>query len=89
MLTAFLRAFRTPDLRRKLLFTLFIVAVFRLGFALPTPGISEKAVNACLNKVNQSGSQVGLFQLVNLFRDRKSTRLNSSHSLPSRMPSSA
>ena len=67
MLTAFLRAFRTPDLRRKLLFTLFIVAVFRLGFALPTPGISEKAVNACLNTVNKSGGQVGLFQLVNLF----------------------
>jgi preprotein translocase subunit SecY len=67
MLTAFTQAFRTPDLRRKLLFTLFIIAVFRLGFALPTPGISEKAVNACLNTVSQSGSQVGLFQLVNLF----------------------
>ena len=49
MLTAFLRAFRTPDLRKKLLFTLFIIAVFRLGSALPTPGISEKAVHACLN----------------------------------------
>ena len=67
MLTAFTQAFRTPDLRRKLLFTLFIVAVFRLGFALPTPGISEKAVNACLNTVNQNGGQAGLFQLVNLF----------------------
>ena len=48
MLTAFLRAFRTPDLRRKLLFTLFIIAVFRLGAALPTPGISEKAVTSCI-----------------------------------------
>jgi preprotein translocase subunit SecY len=66
MLTAFLRAFRTPDLRKKLLFTLFIVAVFRLGASLPTPGISEKAVNACLNVVSKSGS-AGLFQLVNLF----------------------
>ena len=35
MLTAFIRAFRTPDLRKKLLFTLFIIAVFRLGAALP------------------------------------------------------
>jgi preprotein translocase subunit SecY len=66
MLTAFLRAFRTPDLRKKLLFTLFIVAVFRLGASLPTPGISEKAVNSCLNVVARSGS-AGLFQLVNLF----------------------
>jgi preprotein translocase subunit SecY len=46
MLTAFLRAFRTPDLRRKLLFTIFIIGVFRLGSTLPTPGISVKAVNA-------------------------------------------
>src|ERR1700735_5219239 len=66
MLTAFLQAFRTPDLRKKLLFTLFIIAVFRLGCSLPTPGISEKAVNACLNVASTSGS-AGLFQLVNLF----------------------
>jgi preprotein translocase subunit SecY len=65
MLTGFLRAFRTPDLRRKLLFTLFIIAVFRLGAALPTPGISEKAVNACIGAATKSGSSV--FQLVNLF----------------------
>src|ERR1700733_11683769 len=68
MLTAFLRAFRTPDLRKKLLFTLFIIAVFRLGASLPTPGISEKAVNACLNVVNsQQGNGANLFSLVNLF----------------------
>ncbi len=42
MLTAFVRAFRTPDLRKKLLFTIFIIAMFRLGASLPTPGISEK-----------------------------------------------
>ena len=65
MLTAFLRAFRTPDLRRKLLFTIFIIAVFRLGAALPVPGISEKAVNQCLGKASTTGGSV--FALVNLF----------------------
>ena len=65
MLTAFLRAFRTPDLRRKLLFTIFIIAVFRLGAALPTPGISEKAVHTCTGLATKSGS--GVFALVNLF----------------------
>src|SRR5215472_2873052 len=65
MLTGFLRAFRTPDLRRKLLFTVFIIGVFRLGAALPTPGISEKAVNACIGIASQHGGSV--FQLVNLF----------------------
>jgi preprotein translocase subunit SecY len=65
MLTGFLRAFRTPDLRRKLLFTLFMIAVFRLGASLPTPGISEKNVHICTGLASRSGSSV--YQLVNLF----------------------
>jgi preprotein translocase subunit SecY len=64
MLTGFLRAFRTPDLRRKLLFTVFIIAMFRLGAALPIPGVSEHNVSVCLNQASSSGG--GLFQLVNL-----------------------
>jgi preprotein translocase subunit SecY len=66
MLTAFLRAFRTPDLRRKLLFTLFIIVVFRLGSTLPCPGVSVKAVNSAINTVN-SGASANIYQLVNLF----------------------
>jgi preprotein translocase subunit SecY len=65
MLTGFLRAFRTPDLRRKLLFTVFIIGIFRLGAALPTPGISEKNVHFCVGLAAQSGGSV--YQLVNLF----------------------
>jgi preprotein translocase subunit SecY len=65
MLTGFIRAFRTPDLRRKLLFTIFMIAVFRLGASLPTPGISEKNVAFCTGLAAQSGSSV--YQLVNLF----------------------
>ncbi len=61
MLTAFYQAFRTPDLRKKLLFTLFIIVIFRFGSSLPTPGVSQKAVSACLN-VKQSG----VLGLVNL-----------------------
>jgi preprotein translocase subunit SecY len=66
MLTGFLRAFRTPDLRRKLLFTLFIIAMFRLGASLPTPGISQKNVNTCLDIAATSSNGGGVFQLVNL-----------------------
>src|SRR6266849_4374557 len=65
MLTGFIRAFRTPDLRRKLLFTLFIIAVFRLGASLPTPGISEKNVNFCTGLASKSGGSV--YALINLF----------------------
>jgi preprotein translocase subunit SecY len=71
MLTAFIRAFRTPDLRKKLLFTVFIVAVFRLGQQLPTPGVSQKAVQTCL--AVSKGSN--LFQLLNLFSGNGITKL--------------
>jgi preprotein translocase subunit SecY len=55
MLTAFIRAFRTPDLRKKLLFTLGIIALFRFGSALPAPGISQPNVSYCANVASQSG----------------------------------
>src|SRR5581483_9935017 len=65
MLTGFLRAFRTPDLRRKLLFTVFIIGIFRLGAALPVPGISEKAGHPCVGLASAQGGSV--YQLINLF----------------------
>ena len=46
MLGAFANAFRTPDLRRKLLFVLLIIAIFRLGSQIPTPGVHVSNVHA-------------------------------------------
>jgi preprotein translocase subunit SecY len=66
VLTAFARAFRTPDLRRKILFSLAIMALFRLGSFIPTPGVSFSAVQKCVNLTKNSDS-TGLYQLVNLF----------------------
>ena len=63
MLSAFAQAFRTPDLRRKLLFTLFIMAMFRLGSFIPTPGVDSQAVTKCLAQQ----SDASLLDLVNLF----------------------
>src|SRR6202161_2518835 len=74
MLTAFLRAFRTPDLRKKLLFTLGILALFRFGAAIPTPGISEKAVTFCTGLEKRSAA--GVYQLVNLFSGGALLRLS-------------
>jgi preprotein translocase subunit SecY len=62
MLTAFYQAFRTPDLRKKLLFTLFIIVIFRLGASLPTPGVSETAVAGCFS----GATKAGILGLVNL-----------------------
>ena len=63
MLTAFARAFRTPDLRKKLLFTLAVIALFRLGSLIPTPGVSYPNVQQCLS-LSKGNSLLGL---VNMF----------------------
>ena len=53
MLSAFTQAFRTPDLRAKLLFTLGIMALFRLGSILPAPGVhyGEGRLAECLTQL--------------------------------------
>jgi preprotein translocase subunit SecY len=58
------RIFRTPDLRRKIGFTLGIVALFRLGSFIPAPFVDFGNVQTCL-AANQGTS--GLYELVNLF----------------------
>ncbi|MFC7406586.1 preprotein translocase subunit SecY [Georgenia alba] len=63
MLGAFVQAFRTPDLRRKLLFTLGIMALFRLGTFIPAPGVSYRNVQQCL----EAGGTADLLGMVNLF----------------------
>ncbi|MEU2621108.1 preprotein translocase subunit SecY [Streptomyces sp. NPDC007157] len=64
MLTAFARAFRTPDLRKKLLFTLGIIVVYRVGTHIPIPGVNYQAVQQCVKEA--SGNQ-GLFGMINMF----------------------
>jgi preprotein translocase subunit SecY len=63
VLTAFARAFRTPDLRRKLLFTLAMIGLYRLGSVVPGPGVSYVAIQKCLDQVQGDS----LYGLVNLF----------------------
>jgi preprotein translocase subunit SecY len=64
LFSAVIRAFRTPDLRRKLLFTLFIIGIFRMGSFIPAPFVNYGNVQQCL-QATQSTS--GLYELVNLF----------------------
>ena len=63
MLSAFGMAFKTPDLRKKIFFTLSIMALFRFGSVVPTPGVSYSNVKQCIDQA-QGG---GLFGLINLF----------------------
>ncbi|MCM6776062.1 preprotein translocase subunit SecY [Nocardia sp. CDC159] len=66
MLSAFVSAFRTPDLRRKILFTLGLIVLYRIGATLPSPGVDYKAVRHCIDVVS-GGDSAGIYQLINLF----------------------
>jgi preprotein translocase subunit SecY len=63
VLRAFATAFRTPDLRRKLLFVLGIIVLFRLGSQVPAPGVDVANVQTCIEGVEDSG----VYNLINLF----------------------
>ena len=47
MLEKFLNIFRIPDLRKRVLFTLGILAVYRLGAFIPTPGMNTAQLERC------------------------------------------
>ena len=66
-LSAFASAFRTPDLRNKLLFTMGILALYRLGAVTPTPGIDYGAAQSCIASVEGNS----LYGLINLFSRRR------------------
>lgn len=66
MLSAFGNVWKSPDLRKKLLFTLMILAIFRAGSVIPTPNVNLEAVDRC-RALAESGAQAGLYSMINLF----------------------
>jgi preprotein translocase subunit SecY len=60
MLQAAINAFRLPDLRKKLLFTLGILIIYRLAASIPVPNVDP-------NALKQLTSQYQIFQLLSLF----------------------
>ena len=66
MLSAFRNAFKIPELRGKILFTVAIIAVYRLGSHLPVPGVDFNAVQNYLRNPAANDPN-GAFTLINLF----------------------
>ena len=62
-ISAFGAALRTPDLRKKILFTLGLLAIYRLGSVLPTPGVDYAAIQRCIDVVQDNS----VYALINLF----------------------
>ena len=75
MLGAFASAFRTPDLRKKLLFTLGMLTLYRLGASIPTPNTDTTAINSCIKSAAQ-GANANIYSLINLFSGGALLRLS-------------
>ncbi len=64
MLTALFNAFKIPDIRRKLMFTVLIIGVYRVGSWIPAPGVDVDILRVA---TGASGSAGGLVGILNVF----------------------
>jgi preprotein translocase subunit SecY len=62
-LNAFANVFRIAELRSRLAYTLALLAVYRIGIFINTPGVDRAAMNAFMDAQKQSGGLVSLFNL--------------------------
>ena len=69
MFSAFLNIFRVPELRNKILFTLGLLAVYRIGFYVPLPGIDQTELSQHFEnmKAPAGGGASGVEQLTEYF----------------------
>lgn len=74
MIQAFINTFKVPDLRKKILVTFAVIAVYRFGSFIPTPGIDGAKLAQFFENLarNQGGT---LFGVMNLFSGGAMTRL--------------
>jgi preprotein translocase subunit SecY len=59
--------FRVPELRNKVLFTLFMLAIYRIGFHVPIPGVDQQAFEDMAKKQSESGAAGRLASYVSIF----------------------
>jgi preprotein translocase subunit SecY len=72
LLSAFINAFKVPDLRKKIFFTLIIIAIYRFGSHVPTPGIDVEAAQRFQQQAEGAG---GVLAFINLFSGGALTQL--------------
>ena len=66
MLSSFVNCFKIPELKKKILFTLGIIVVYRIGCYIPTPGINGAMLAEFFDKMS-SGTQGSILGIMNLF----------------------
>ena len=67
MVSAFLNTVKIPELRRRILFTLAVIVIVRLGAAITTPGVNQAVLQEWFRTSLEQRSGGGLAALFNLF----------------------
>ena len=70
MISAFLNTVKIPELRRRILFTLAVIVIVRLGAAITTPGVNQGVLQEWFRTSLTQRTGGGLAALFNLFSDR-------------------
>ena len=65
-MSAIFQAFKDHDLRRKILITLALMILYRVGAQIPTPGVDYALINSRLEEISQ-GDQATMFSIIGLF----------------------
>ncbi|MFH1360594.1 MAG: preprotein translocase subunit SecY [Candidatus Omnitrophota bacterium] len=67
MLSAFANCFKIPDLKKKILFTIGIIALYRVGCYIPTPGVNGAMLAEFFNTINAKSGGGTIFNIMNMF----------------------
>jgi preprotein translocase subunit SecY len=67
MIDSFINCFKIPELKKKILFTLAMIGVYRLGCFLPTPGVNGAALAQYFQQMQQAGTGGNIFGIMNMF----------------------
>jgi preprotein translocase subunit SecY len=67
MLSAFANCFKIPELRQRILFTLALVVIIRIGAAIPCPGINTDILAHYFNEIISKESTTSVIGMFNLF----------------------
>lgn len=74
MLSSFINCFKIPDLKKKILFTLGIILVYRVGCYIPTPGVNGAALAEFFHRID-STTAGSIFGIMNMFSGRSLEKL--------------
>ena len=67
MFKSFINIFRVPELRNKVLFTIFMLVIYRIGYHVPIPGVDQNSFAAASKKSGDDTAAGRLASYVSLF----------------------